>query len=237
MSAMLEVKNIHCAYDSVPVIHGISIEVNEGEMVAIIGANGAGKSTMMRTIAGLMHPVKGTISFMGEDITGVSASKAVKRGLSYVPEGRRLFSKLTVRENLELGSFAIKDRKAIDERLEEMYDLFPILKDRRDQIAETLSGGEQQMCAIARGLMSSPKLVLLDELSLGLQPSLVEKVFEAVTEINKRGVTILLVEQMVQEALEIAKRGYVIQTGVVVLSGTSQELLCSDEVRKAYMGM
>ena len=234
---MLEVKNIHCAYDSVPVIHGISIEVNEGEMVAIIGANGAGKSTMMRTIAGLMHPVKGTISFMGEDITGVSASKAVKRGLSYVPEGRRLFSKLTVRENLELGSFAIKDRKAIDERLEEMYDLFPILKDRRDQIAETLSGGEQQMCAIARGLMSSPKLVLLDELSLGLQPSLVEKVFEAVTEINKRGVTILLVEQMVQEALEIAKRGYVIQTGVVVLSGTSQELLCSDEVRKAYMGM
>lgn len=237
MSAMLEVKNIHCAYDSVPVIHGISIEVNEGEMVAIIGANGAGKSTMMRTIAGLMHPVKGTISFMGEDITGVSASKAVKRGLSYVPEGRRLFSKLTVRENLELGSFAIKDRKAIDERLEEMYDLFPILKDRRGQIAETLSGGEQQMCAIARGLMSSPKLVLLDELSLGLQPSLVEKVFEAVTEINKRGVTILLVEQMVQEALEIAKRGYVIQTGVVVLSGTSQELLCSDEVRKAYMGM
>ncbi len=234
---MLEVKNIHCAYDSVPVIHGISIEVNEGEMVAIIGANGAGKSTMMRTIAGLMHPVKGTISFMGEDITGVSASKAVKRGLSYVPEGRRLFSKLTVRENLELGSFAIKDRKAIDERLEEMYDLFPILKDRRGQIAETLSGGEQQMCAIARGLMSSPKLVLLDELSLGLQPSLVEKVFEAVTEINKRGVTILLVEQMVQEALEIAKRGYVIQTGVVVLSGTSQELLCSDEVRKAYMGM
>lgn len=234
---MLEVKNIHCAYDSVPVIHGISIEVNEGEMVAIIGANGAGKSTMMRTIAGLMHPVKGTISFMGEDITGVSASRAVKRGLSYVPEGRRLFSKLTVRENLELGSFAIKDRKAIDERLEEMYDLFPILKDRRGQIAETLSGGEQQMCAIARGLMSSPKLVLLDELSLGLQPSLVEKVFEAVTEINKRGVTILLVEQMVQEALEIAKRGYVIQTGVVVLSGTSQELLCSDEVRKAYMGM
>ncbi|HAH68990.1 MAG TPA: branched-chain amino acid ABC transporter ATP-binding protein [Synergistaceae bacterium] len=237
MSAMLEVKNIHCAYDAVPVIHGISLEVNEGELVAIIGANGAGKSTTMRTIAGLMHPVSGTISFMGEDISKTSASKTIRKGLSYVPEGRRLFSKLTVRENLELGAFATKDRKEIDGRLEEMYDLFPILKDRRDQTAETMSGGEQQMCAIARGLMSKPKLLLLDELSLGLQPSLVEKVFETVIEINKRGVTILLVEQMVQEALEIAKRGYVIQTGTIVYSGTSQELLCSEEVRKAYMGM
>ena len=237
MSAMLEVKNIHCAYDAVPVIHGISLEVNEGELVAIIGANGAGKSTTMRTIAGLMHPVSGTISFMGEDISKTPASAAIKKGLSYVPEGRRLFSKLTVRENLELGAFATKDRKVINERLEEMYKLFPILKDRRDQTAETMSGGEQQMCAIARGLMSKPKLILLDELSLGLQPSLVERVFETVIEINKRGVTVLLVEQMVQEALEIAKRGYVIQTGTIVYSGTSQELLCSEEVRKAYMGM
>lgn len=237
MSAMLEVKNIHCAYDGVPVIHGISLEVDEGELVAIIGANGAGKSTTMRTIAGLMHPVSGTISFMGEDISNMGASKTIKLGVSYVPEGRRLFSKLTVKENLELGAFATKDRKVINERLEEMYDLFSILKNRKDQIAETLSGGEQQMCAIARGLMSKPKLLLLDELSLGLQPSLVERVFEAVAEINKRGVTILLVEQMVQEALEIAKRGYVVQTGRIVHSGTSKELLCSEEVRKAYMGM
>ncbi|NLX84376.1 MAG: ABC transporter ATP-binding protein [Synergistaceae bacterium] len=234
---MLEVKNIHCAYDGVPVIHGISLEVEEGELVAIIGANGAGKSTTMRTIAGLMHPVSGTISFMGEDISNMGASKTIKLGVSYVPEGRRLFSKLTVKENLELGAFATKDRKVINERLEEMYDLFSILKNRKDQIAETLSGGEQQMCAIARGLMSKPKLLLLDELSLGLQPSLVERVFEAVAEINKRGVTILLVEQMVQEALEIAKRGYVVQTGRIVHSGTSKELLCSEEVRKAYMGM
>lgn len=237
MSAMLEVKNIHCAYDGVPVIHGISLEVEEGELVAIIGANGAGKSTTMRTIAGLMHPVSGTISFMGEDISNMGASKTIKMGVSYVPEGRRLFSKLTVKENLELGAFATKDRKVINERLEEMYDLFSMLKNRKDQIAETLSGGEQQMCAIARGLMSKPKLLLLDELSLGLQPSLVERVFEAVAEINKRGVTILLVEQMVQEALEIAKRGYVVQTGSIVHSGTSKELLCSEEVRKAYMGM
>lgn len=235
--AMLEVKDIRCSYDAVPVIHGISLEVSEGEIVAILGANGAGKSTTMRTIAGLMHPTSGAIEFCGYDITRMPASHTIKKGLSYVPEGRHLFSKLTVRENLELGAFAISDRKTIDERLDEMYELFPILRDRRDQTAETMSGGEQQMCAIARGLMSKPKLLLLDELSLGLQPSLVEKVFETVVEINKRGVTILLVEQMVQEALEIADRGYVVQTGAVVHSGTAQELLSSDEVRRAYMGM
>ena len=237
MAAILEVKDIHCAYDAVPVIHGISLEVNEGELVAILGANGAGKSTTMRTIAGLMHPTSGTINFLGEDISNLPASSCMKKGLSYVPEGRHLFSQLTVHENLELGAFAIKDRKIIDERLEEMYELFPILKSRTDQKAETMSGGEQQMCAIARGLMSKPKLLMLDELSLGLQPSLVEKVFETVKEINRRGVTILLVEQMVQEALEIADRGYVVQTGKIVSTGTAQELLNSPEVRKAYMGM
>jgi branched-chain amino acid transport system ATP-binding protein len=237
MSAMLEVNDIHCAYDCVPVIHGISLEVSEGEIVAILGANGAGKSTTMRTIAGLMHPVKGSIKFLGEDITRMPASHLIARGLSYVPEGRRLFAKLSVRENLELGAFTVKDRKAVDERLEEVYELFPILKERSGQIAETMSGGEQQMCAIARGLMSKPKLLMLDELSLGLQPSLVAKVFEAVTEINRRGVTVLIVEQMVQEALEIANRGYVIQTGRVVRSGSAQDLLNSDDVRRAYMGM
>ena len=235
--AMLEVRDIHCAYDGVPVVHGVSIDVAEGEIVAILGANGAGKSTTMRTISGLMHPTSGTVKFMGDDITHLSASHTVKKGLCYVPEGRHLFSKLTVRENLELGAFAVKDRQIIDERLEEMYDLFPILKDRTNQTAETMSGGEQQMRAIARGLMSKPKLIMLDELSLGLQPSLVEKVFETVVEIKKRGVTILLVEQMVQEALEISDRGYVVQTGAIVHSGTALELLNSDEVRKAYMGM
>lgn len=237
MSAMLEVKNIFCGYDGAPVINGISFEVREGEIVAVIGGNGSGKSTSMRTIAGLMHPVSGQVFFEGEDISAMPASRTVRRGLCYIPEGRRLFSKLTVLENLNLGAFFLPDKNEVNERLEEIYELFPILKARANQTAETLSGGEQQMCAIARGLMSKPKLLMLDELSLGLMPSLVEKVFETVVEINKRGVTILLVEQMVQEALEIADRGYVLQTGRVVLSGTAQDLLDSAEVRKAYMGM
>lgn len=235
--AMLSVSQIHCAYDSVPVIHGISLEVKEGEIVAIVGANGAGKSTTMRTIAGLMHPVKGNITFFGEDVTQTPSYAMITKGISFVPEGRRLFSKLTVRENLELGSYTEKNRAVIDERLEEVFSLFPILKKRENQVAETMSGGEQQMCAIARGLMSRPKLLMLDELSLGLMPSLVEKVLETVVEINRKGTTILLVEQMVQEALEIASRGYVIQTGRIVQEGSAKDLLDSDSVRKAYMGL
>lgn len=237
MSAMLEVRNIHCAYDGVPVIHGVSLEVRQNEIVAVIGANGSGKSTTMKTVAGLMHPVMGQIFFDGQDISSTPASHTVRSGLCYIPEGRRLFAKLSVTENLRLGAFFVKDKNEVAERLEEVYELFPVLKSRAGQTTETLSGGEQQMCAIARGLMSKPKLLMLDELSLGLMPSLVEKVFEAVIEINKRGVTVLLVEQMVQEALEIADRGYVLQTGQVVLSGTAEELLDSEEVRKAYMGM
>jgi branched-chain amino acid transport system ATP-binding protein len=234
---MLAVDDIHCAYDNVPVVFGISLEVAEGEVVAIVGANGAGKSTTMRSIAGLMHPVRGAIRFQGEDITRLPAHATLARGISYVPEGRRLFAKLTVRENLELGAFTEKRREAIDERLDEVYRLFPVLKERTAQTAETLSGGEQQMCAIARGLMSRPRLLMLDELSLGLMPTLVEKVLEAVVEINRRGTTVLLVEQMVQEALEIATRGYVLQTGRVVQSGTARELLDSEAVRKAYLGL
>lgn len=237
MAAMLEVKEIHCGYDGAPVIRGLSLEVNEGEIVAILGANGAGKSTTMRTICGLMHPEKGQILFRGEDITRSPASENIRKGISYIPEGRRLFPKLSVRENLELGAFTVTDRAVIEERLEEMFTIFPKLKARSSQTAETLSGGEQQMCAIARGLMSGPKLIMLDELSLGLMPSLVEKVFETVELINRQGITVLLVEQMVQEALEIATRGYVLQTGRVVHSGTARELLDSDEVKKAYMGM
>lgn len=235
--AILSVSQIHCAYDSVPVIHGISLEVKAGEIVAIVGANGAGKSTTMRTIAGLMHPIKGNIAFLGEDVTQTPSYAMITKGISYVPEGRRLFSKLTVRENLELGSYTEKNRSVIDERLEEVFSLFPILKKRANQVAETMSGGEQQMCAIARGLMSRPQLLMLDELSLGLMPSLVEKVLETIVEINRKGTTILLVEQMVQEALEIASRGYVIQTGRIVQEGSARDLLESDSVRKAYMGL
>ncbi|HAK40905.1 MAG TPA: branched-chain amino acid ABC transporter ATP-binding protein, partial [Synergistaceae bacterium] len=201
------------------------------------GANGAGKTTTMRTIAGLMHPFSGSIHFEGRDISRMKAHETIRLGISYVPEGRRLFSKLTIQENLELGAFTKNDRREIDQSLEQVFELFPKLYDRRTQVAETMSGGEQQMVAIARGLMSNPRLLLLDELSLGLMPSLVEKVMEAVVSINRTGVTVLLVEQMVQEALEIADRGYVIQTGKIVQQGTAKELLHSPEVRKAYMGM
>lgn len=234
---ILQVQDLHTGYDGIPVIHGISLEVNQGELVSIVGANGAGKTTTMRTIAGLMIPYQGSINFKGVDITKMPAHETMKIGLSYVPEGRRLFSKLSVRENLELGAFIKKDRKEINARLEEVFELFPRLKDRAGQIAETMSGGEQQMLAIARGLMSKPTLLMLDEMSLGLMPSLVEKVMDAIVRINKTGMTILLVEQMVQEALEIADRGYVLQTGKIVQSGPARILLESDQVRKAYMGL
>ena len=234
---ILQVQDLHTGYDGIPVIHGISLEVNQGELVSIVGANGAGKTTTMRAIAGLMMPYQGSINFKGVDITKMPAHETMKIGLSYVPEGRRLFSKLSVRENLELGAFIKKDRKEIDARLEEVFELFPRLRDRAGQIAETMSGGEQQMLAIARGLMSKPTLLMLDEMSLGLMPSLVEKVMDAIVRINKTGMTILLVEQMVQEALEIADRGYVLQTGKIVQSGSASMLLESDQVRKAYMGL
>jgi len=234
---MLEVNNINCAYDGAPVIHDVSLKVEEGELVSIIGANGAGKSTIMRTIAGLMHPINGTIKFKGKDISRLPAHMIIREGISYVPEGRRLFAKLSVQENLELGAYIEVNRSEIKLRTEEIFELFPILQERKTQIAETLSGGEQQMLAIARGMMSKPKLLMLDELSLGLMPALVEKVMEAVVNVNKKGTTILLVEQMVQEALEIADRGYVIQTGRIIQSGKAAELLESDNVRKAYMGM
>ncbi|MEA2087136.1 MAG: ABC transporter ATP-binding protein [Candidatus Caldatribacteriota bacterium] len=235
--AMLEVSNINCAYDGTPVIHDVSLKVEEGELVSIVGANGAGKSTIMRSIAGLMHPVSGTIKFEGKDISRLPAHTIIREGISYVPEGRRLFAKLSVQENLELGAYIEVNRPEIKLRTEEIFELFPILQERKTQVAETLSGGEQQMLAIARGMMSKPKLLMLDELSLGLMPALVEKVMETVVNINKKGTTILLVEQMVQEALEIADRGYVIQTGKILLSGEAKELLESEEVRKAYMGM
>ncbi|MGB4254998.1 MAG: ABC transporter ATP-binding protein [Rectinema sp.] len=234
---MLEVKDIHCEYDNVPVLHGVSLRVCKGEIVAMVGSNGAGKTTTLRTIAGLLHPVSGSIRFMGKDITRTEAYALVRNGISYIPEGRRLFGKLTVRQNLELGAYTTKERSVIQKRLHEVFRLFPILDERQNQTAETLSGGEQQMCAIARGLMSDPALLLLDEISLGLAPSLVEAVFDTIIKIRDQGITILLVEQLVQESLEIADRGYVIQTGRIVHDGPSHELLEMPEIRAAYMGM
>lgn len=233
----LEVRDLHAGYEGVPVLHGISFEVKEGEIVAIVGANGAGKTTTLRTVSGLLRPKSGFVKFYGEDVTGFPAHVMVRKGLTYVPEGRRIFGKLSVKENLELGAFKEEDREVVEQRLEWVYSLFPILKERLNQKAETMSGGEQQMLAIARGLMSAPKVILLDELSLGLQPSLVEKVLQIVTEIRRYGVTVLLVEQRVLEALEIADKGYVIQSGRVVMSGSSKDLIESEEIKRAYLGM
>jgi branched-chain amino acid transport system ATP-binding protein len=234
---ILSLLDVHAGYDGVPVVFGVSLEVMPGELVAVVGANGAGKSTTMRAIAGLNNPLQGTIRFEGRDISRLRAHQTLALGISYVPEGRRLFAKLSVEENLSLGAYTEKSPAEIKRRLDEMLELFPILRDRARQTAETLSGGEQQMLAIARGLMSRPKLLMLDEMSLGLMPTLVEKMMETIVAINRRGVTVLLVEQMVQEALEIAHRGYVLQTGRVVHTGSAQELLDSEEIRRAYMGM
>ena len=234
---ILKVANVDAGYDDIPVIFDASIEVMAGELVAIVGANGAGKSTLMRTICGLSHPLRGRVMFEGRDISKMPANRTVALGISYVPEGRRIFAKLSVEKNLALGAYAENSKIETKRRLEEILEIFPVLKDRARQVGETLSGGEQQMLAIARGLMSRPKLLMLDEMSLGLMPSMVEKMMETVISINKSGTTILLVEQMVQEALEIAHRGYVIQSGKIVQSGTAGELLDSEEVRKAYLGM
>src|SRR5512136_1807193 len=234
---ILSLADVHAGYDGVPVVFGVSLEVMPGELVAVVGANGAGKSTTMRSIAGLNNPLQGVIRFEGRDISRLRAHQTLALGISYVPEGRRLFAKLSVEENLSLGAYTEKSPAEIKRRLDEMLELFPILRDRARQTAETLSGGEQQMLAIARGLMSRPKLLMLDEMSLGLMPTMVEKMMETITSINRAGTTVLLVEQMVQEALEIAHRGYVIQSGKIVHAGTAQELLDSEEVRKAYLGM
>jgi len=234
---ILKVLNIDAGYDGVPVIFDASLEVMPGELVAIVGANGAGKSTIMRTICGLSHPLKGRVVFEGTDVSKMPANRTVRLGISYVPEGRRIFAKLSVEKNLALGAYSESSKAEIERRVEEILATFPVLRERARQVGETLSGGEQQMLAIARGLMSRPKLLMLDEMSLGLMPSMVDKMMETVIAINRSGTTILLVEQMVQEALEIAHRGYVIQSGRIVQSGAARELLDSAEVRKAYLGM
>ncbi len=234
---ILDVSGIYAGYDGAPVVFGVSLEIMPGELVAIVGANGAGKTTTMRSISGLIHPFKGHISFSGRDISRLAAHEILKLGISYVPEGRRVFGKLSVKKNLYLGAYTENSQTEVNRRMDELFGIFPVLAARANQTAETLSGGEQQMLAIARGLISRPKLLMLDEMSLGLMPSMVEKMMETITSINRSGTTILLVEQMVQEALEIAHRGYVIQNGKIIQSGPASQLLDSEEVRKAYLGM
>ena len=231
---MLKVDDIHVYYGAIHAIKGVSFEVKEGEIVALIGANGAGKSTILKTVSGLLHPRSGSISFMGKDITHTDAYKLVQHGLAHVPEGRRIFLQMSVQDNLEMGAFT---RKSVDKAdLEMVYSLFPRLKERRNQIAGTLSGGEQQMLAMSRALMSHPKLIMLDEPSMGLAPILVDQIVDMVLQLHKTGTTILLVEQNARKALQIADRAYVLETGKVTLSGTGTELAMSDDVRKAYLG-
>lgn len=232
---MLKVDNINVFYGAIHAIKGISLEVNEGEIVTLIGANGAGKSTVLKTISGLLRTKTGGINFLGKDITSTVPHKIVERGLAHVPEGRRIFLQMTVRENLEMGAYT-RPSGDIEAELEKVYVLFPRLLERHKQVAGTLSGGEQQMLAIGRALMSKPKLLMLDEPSMGLAPILVEQIFTIIQEMNKAGTTVLLVEQNAQMALSIADRAYVLETGSISISGTGRELAESDEIRKAYLG-
>jgi len=232
---LLKVKDLHVFYGAIHAIKGISLEVWQGEIVTLIGANGAGKSTTLNTIAGLLKPRQGSIVLDGMPVEGTGASKMVYKGLSLCPEGRRVFQQMTVRENLEMGAFSRKD-KEITDSLEEMFQRFPRLKEREKQIAGTLSGGEQQMLAMARALMSRPKLLMLDEPSMGLAPILVDQIFEIIQELHRGGATILLVEQNAQMALSVASRAYVLETGSISMSGDARELLQNDDVRKAYLG-
>ena len=235
MGTILKVEDINVYYGSIHAIKGISFEVDEGEVVTLIGANGAGKSTTLNTISGLLRSKTGSIDFMGESLAKVPCHKVVERGLALVPEGRRIFLQMTVQENLEMGAFTQKG-DTVQEDLEKVYTLFPRLKERIKQMAGTLSGGEQQMLAMGRALMSRPKLLMLDEPSMGLAPILVEQIFEIIRTLHKAGTTILLVEQNAQAALSIADRGYVLETGRIVTSGTGQELLASPEIKRAYLG-
>ena len=235
MGTILKVDNINVYYGAIHAIKGISFEVNEGEIVTLIGANGAGKSTTLQTVSGLLRSRTGSIEFNGENISHVPAHKLVYKGLAQVPEGRRIFLQMSVEENLEMGAFTQKNA-GIDADLESVYEQFPRLRERKKQIAGTLSGGEQQMLAMGRALMSHPKLLMLDEPSMGLAPILVEQIFDIIRQLHKNGTTILLVEQNAQMALSVADRAYVLETGKITLSGTGKELAESDEVRKAYLG-
>ncbi|MCI5567628.1 MAG: ABC transporter ATP-binding protein [Veillonellaceae bacterium] len=233
---MLDIKDIDVYYGAIHAIKGISLHVNEGEIVTLIGANGAGKSTTLRTISGLLAPKNGDIEFAGESIAGHKAHEIVKLGISQVPEGRRIFTEMTVLENLELGAFIRKDKDGIAADMKHVFELFPRLEERKSQEAGTLSGGEQQMLAMGRALMAKPRLLLLDEPSMGLAPLLIKEIFSIIENINKEGTTVLLVEQNANMALSIANRAYVLETGRITLSGDAKELAASEDVRKAYLG-
>ena len=233
---MLSVEGLECRYGKVAAVRGLSLEVNQGELVSLIGANGAGKSTTLRAISGLHPDIQGKIRFQGEDITRLPARKILERGIAHCPEGRRVFPYMTVRENLEMGCFLRRDGAGIEADLKKLFDRFPILAERRDQAAGTLSGGEQQMLAISRALMSRPKLVLFDEPSLGLAPNIVERTFDIIRQIRSEGVTVVMVEQNALAALELSDRAYVMEQGLVTLTGTGAQLLGDPHVQKAYLG-
>ena len=233
--AMLEVKDLEVYYGMIQAIKGISFEVNKGEVIALIGANGAGKTTTLHTITGLLSPKKGSVIFEGKDITKIPAHKIVSMGMAHVPEGRRVFADLSVYENLKLGAYTRKDKENLNKDLENIYKRFPRLAERKNQSAGTLSGGEQQMLAMGRALMSKPSIILMDEPSMGLSPILVNEIFDIIRKINADGVTVLLVEQNAKKALSIANRAYVLETGKIVLSGDAKELMNDDSVKKAYL--
>jgi branched-chain amino acid transport system ATP-binding protein len=234
--ALLEVEDLHVSYGAIRALHGISFHVEKGEIVTLIGANGAGKSTTLRTISGLLLADRGKILYDGTNITNVGADQIVRMGIVQVPEGRKIFAPLTVRENLEIGAFTRRDKREIEESMEFVFSIFPRLRERAEQMGGTLSGGEQQMLAVARALMAKPRLLLMDEPSMGLAPILVEEIFNIIQRINQEGVTILLVEQNAHMALSVAHRGYVLETGVIQMEGTAAELRDNPRVREAYLG-
>lgn len=234
--AMLEIRDLEVYYGMIQAIKGISFEVNEGEVIALIGANGAGKTTILHTITGLINAQNGSVTFEGKDITKVPAHKIVSMGMAHVPEGRRVFANLTVLQNLKMGAYTRKDKAEIEETLETVYKRFPRLKERQNQLAGTLSGGEQQMLAMGRALMSHPKIILMDEPSMGLSPIFVNEIFDIIKSVSAGGTTVLLVEQNAKKALSIANRAYVLETGNIVLNGDAKELLNNDSIKKAYLG-
>ena len=233
---MLEVKGLQVYYGMIQALKDVSFEVNQGEVIALIGANGAGKTTILHTVSGLLQPTKGSVIFEGQDITKVPAHKIVSLGMAHVPEGRRVFAQLTVLENLRLGAYTRKDKNEMEETLKMIYKRFPRLEERKNQVAGTLSGGEQQMLAMGRALMSHPKIILMDEPSMGLSPIFVEEVFKIIRDISAEGVTVLLVEQNAKKALNIADRAYVLETGNIILQGDAKKLMNGESVKKAYLG-